>query len=214
MWASHMPPLHTARMVGHNLCFAVLGVHLTSVAISHINHGLGASVRWHSLTSKLRRKLFWKNLWKQIEEVAARELDVAPLLFKRSVIHNMRASLLWARLLWHFKCLMCICGHLFVGSSFRASLCELVFLGISLWARLFGHFFCDPIFYGSFVSPSFRASLLWAREFDVSLFEFTVSRMNHIMLPIEKMQSSVFTWNMHRSFMALQVSRAYFRFGL
>ena len=35
------------------------------------------------------------------------------------------------------------------------------------------------------------ASSFVLRAFDVSLFEFTVSRTNHIMLPIDKIPSSV-----------------------
>ena len=40
-----------------------LWVHLTSVAIKHINHGLAASVRWHIISTKLRNKLFWEHVW-------------------------------------------------------------------------------------------------------------------------------------------------------
>ena len=40
-----------------------------------------------------------------------------------------------------------------------------------------------------FVFADVIASSVVLRAFDVSLFEFTVSRMNHVMLPIDKMQS-------------------------
>ena len=37
------------------------------------------------------------------------------------------------------------------------------------------------------------------RAFDVSLFEFSVSRINHIMLPIDKMHSSIVSRDMFSS---------------